>query len=158
DRSFVLGMVNDPDDAAVVTSIIDLARALGLRVVAEGVEDNATQRMLLRSGCEVAQGWHFARPMPADDLVSWLGRYRPTPSLGERPGTRGAPAQPRPAAEASAGPSGVAAARQIDSLGQPGACQAADRRPDGIRGQQWLPYPARRSRTSRGCRGSPSPT
>src|SRR4029079_19042742 len=47
DRSFVLGMTSDPDDAAVVTPIIDLARALGLRVVAEGVEDDKTRRMLL---------------------------------------------------------------------------------------------------------------
>jgi diguanylate cyclase (GGDEF)-like protein len=83
DRSFVLGMASDPDDAAVVSSIIDLARALGLRVVAEGVEDDPTRRMLLAAGCEVAQGWYFARPMPADDLVGWLARYRPAPIAGE---------------------------------------------------------------------------
>jgi diguanylate cyclase (GGDEF)-like protein len=77
DRSFVLGMATDPDDAAIVGSIIDLARALGLRVVAEGVEDDRTRRMLVHGGCEVAQGWHFARPMPADALVSWLARYHP---------------------------------------------------------------------------------
>jgi EAL domain-containing protein (putative c-di-GMP-specific phosphodiesterase class I) len=82
DRSFVLGMTTDPDDAAVVVSIIDLARALGLRVVAEGVEDDKTRRMLLDGGCEVAQGWFYARPMPADDLVTWLSRYRPN-----RPGS-----------------------------------------------------------------------
>jgi len=82
DRSFVLGMATDPDDAAVVGSIIDLARALGLRVVAEGVEDDTTRRMLLRDGCEVAQGWFYARPMPPDALVAWLARYRP-PRLSE---------------------------------------------------------------------------
>jgi diguanylate cyclase (GGDEF)-like protein len=76
DRSFVLGMAADPDDAAVVRSIIDLARALGLRVVAEGVEDDTTRRLLLADGCEVAQGWYYARPMPADDLVAWLARHR----------------------------------------------------------------------------------
>jgi diguanylate cyclase len=79
DRSFVLGMSSDPDDAAIVGSIIDLAGALGLRVVAEGVENDATRRMLLAGGCEVAQGWYFARPMPADELASWLARYRPSP-------------------------------------------------------------------------------
>jgi len=84
DRSFVLGMVNDPDDAAVVASIIDLARALGLRVVAEGVEDDSTRRLLVTNGCEIAQGWYFARPMPADALVAWLARYRPSPSLDGR--------------------------------------------------------------------------
>jgi diguanylate cyclase (GGDEF)-like protein len=78
DRSFVLGMVSDPDDAAVVGSIIDLARALGLRVVAEGVEDDETRRLLVGHGCEVAQGWFYARPMPADALASWLARYRPS--------------------------------------------------------------------------------
>ena len=77
DRSFVLGMTTDPDDAAVVGSIIDLARALGLRVVAEGVEDDQTRRMLLAGGCEVAQGWFYARPMPADDRFAWLLHYQP---------------------------------------------------------------------------------
>jgi diguanylate cyclase (GGDEF)-like protein len=84
DRSFVLGMTSDPDDAAVVTSIIDLARALGLRVVAEGVEDDRTRRRLLSAGCEIAQGWYFARPMPPDELVGWLARYRPSPMARER--------------------------------------------------------------------------
>jgi diguanylate cyclase (GGDEF)-like protein len=87
DRSFVLGMASDPDDAAVVTSIIDLARALGLRVVAEGVEDDVTRRRLVDGGCEVAQGWYFARPMPADALVAWLARYRPS-GVGEQTGVR----------------------------------------------------------------------
>lgn len=80
DRSFVLGMATDPDDAAVVRSIIELSGALGLRVVAEGVEDDRTRRMLSDIGCEVAQGWFYARPMPAEELVSWLSRYRPVPA------------------------------------------------------------------------------
>jgi diguanylate cyclase (GGDEF)-like protein len=81
DRSFVMGMTTDPDDAAVVRSIIDLARALGLRVVAEGVEDDQTRRLLTASGCDVGQGWLFARPMPADALATWLARYRPVTRL-----------------------------------------------------------------------------
>jgi EAL domain-containing protein (putative c-di-GMP-specific phosphodiesterase class I) len=81
DRSFVIGMGSDDDDAAIVRSIIELARALGLRVVAEGVEDERTWRRLSALGCQVAQGWFFARPMPAAELTSWLGRYRPPPSL-----------------------------------------------------------------------------
>ncbi len=92
DRSFVLGMSEDPDDEAIVRSIIELAGALGLRVVAEGVEDEATWRLLLAAGCHVAQGWYYARPMPADQLASWLARYRPphrmlpgpSPAPGER--------------------------------------------------------------------------
>jgi diguanylate cyclase len=77
DRSFVLGMADDADDAAIVRSVIELAGALGLRVVAEGVEDERTWRLLHEAGCHVAQGWFYARPMPADELVAWLARYRP---------------------------------------------------------------------------------
>jgi EAL domain-containing protein (putative c-di-GMP-specific phosphodiesterase class I) len=73
-------MATDTDDNAIVGSIIDLGRRLGLRVVAEGVEDEETRRLLLSSGCEVGQGWHFARPMPADAFVTWLARYRSSES------------------------------------------------------------------------------
>jgi diguanylate cyclase len=81
DRSFVLGMAEDPDDEAIVRSIIELSGGLGLRVVAEGVEDERTFLMLARMRCEVAQGWFYARPMPADQLASWLSRYRPPQQL-----------------------------------------------------------------------------
>ncbi|NUR49609.1 MAG: EAL domain-containing protein, partial [Hamadaea sp.] len=74
DRTFVFGMRQDPDDAAIVCSIIELAGALGLRVVAEGVEDEPTWRLLHQQGCEVAQGWFYARPMPAEDLLAWIAR------------------------------------------------------------------------------------
>jgi diguanylate cyclase (GGDEF)-like protein len=84
DRSFVLGMATDRGDAAIVRSVIGLAEALGLRAVAEGVEDEATWRLLAAAGCHTAQGWFHARPMPAADLAEWLTRYRPV-----RPGKRG---------------------------------------------------------------------
>jgi diguanylate cyclase (GGDEF)-like protein len=77
DRSFVLGMATDRGDAAIVRSVIDLGEALGLRVVAEGVEDERTWRLLAAAGCHAAQGWFHARPMPAEDLAAWLTRYRP---------------------------------------------------------------------------------
>ncbi|MFE7869205.1 putative bifunctional diguanylate cyclase/phosphodiesterase [Micromonospora humida] len=77
DRSFVLGMAEDADDAAIVRSTIELAGALGLRVVAEGVEDERTWRLLYAAGCDAAQGWFYARPMPAEELTAWLARYRP---------------------------------------------------------------------------------
>jgi diguanylate cyclase (GGDEF)-like protein len=95
DRSFVLGMAGDSDDEAIVRSIIELSGALGLRVVAEGVEDERTYRLLARMGCDVAQGWYYARPMPADELAFWLSRYRPPqrllagwPTGGMTPGAR----------------------------------------------------------------------
>jgi diguanylate cyclase (GGDEF)-like protein len=77
DRSFVLGMATDRGDAAIVRSVIDLAEALGLRAVAEGVEDERTWRLLAAAGCHAAQGWFHARPMPPAELASWLSRYRP---------------------------------------------------------------------------------
>ncbi|AEV88269.1 diguanylate cyclase [Actinoplanes sp. SE50] len=86
DRSFVLGMATDPGDAAIVRSVIGLADSLGLRAVAEGVEDEATWLLLAAAGCHAAQGWFHARPMPADELVEWLSRYRPI-----RPGVRRGP-------------------------------------------------------------------
>ena len=86
DRSFVLGMAADQGDAAIVRSVIDLAGALGLRVVAEGVEDERTWRLLAAAGCHAAQGWFHARPMPAGDFADWLARYRPL-----RPGSSAAP-------------------------------------------------------------------
>ncbi len=72
DRSFVTNMCNDDDDAKIVRSIIDLAGNLSLQVVAEGVENEATTRMLRELGCGSAQGWHLGRPMPVDRLLPWL--------------------------------------------------------------------------------------
>jgi EAL domain-containing protein (putative c-di-GMP-specific phosphodiesterase class I) len=81
DRSFVIGMADDADDAAIVRSTIDLARHLGLEVVAEGVETEATLRDLAGLSCHVAQGYFVSRPLPADELDPWLrARGVATPS------------------------------------------------------------------------------
>jgi diguanylate cyclase (GGDEF)-like protein len=71
DRSFVLGMVEDPQDAAIVGSVVGLGRALGLRVVAEGVETPQVWQRLAELGCDVAQGFGLARPMPAPQFERW---------------------------------------------------------------------------------------
>src|SRR5437762_7000921 len=68
DRSFVQRMATDEDDAVIVRSTVDLAHNLGLRVVAEGVEDAVTLRRLAALGCDYVQGYHLGRPMPAADL------------------------------------------------------------------------------------------
>ena len=68
DRSFVDGLGDDPEDTAIVTAIISLGRALGLRVVAEGVETERQLAELRRLGCDRAQGFMFARPRPAPEL------------------------------------------------------------------------------------------
>ena len=72
DRSFVKGMVGDAADAAIAGSTIALGRALGLRVVAEGIEDEETRVALVTAGCDVAQGYYFAKPLPADEFLQWV--------------------------------------------------------------------------------------
>ena len=72
DKSFVSTMVRNPGDAKIVRSIIDLAHAFDLTVVAEGVEDQATLEQLSTMGCDIAQGYFIARPMPMDDLEQWF--------------------------------------------------------------------------------------
>jgi diguanylate cyclase len=62
-------MTGDADDAAIGRSTIELAHNLGLQLVAEGVEDQETLELLAALGQIAAQGYHLARPMPADDLV-----------------------------------------------------------------------------------------
>jgi len=76
DRSFVRDCATDDSDAAIVRSTIDLGRNLGLRVVAEGVEDRPTWEHLAELGCDVAQGYLLSRPLPADQLPAWLARQR----------------------------------------------------------------------------------
>jgi predicted signal transduction protein with EAL and GGDEF domain len=72
DRSFVSNMVNDSSDAAIVASTIGLAHRLGLRVVAEGVEDADTVAALESLGCDQVQGYFHSRPLPAAALEEWL--------------------------------------------------------------------------------------
>jgi diguanylate cyclase (GGDEF)-like protein len=72
DRSFVMQMSSDPSDAVIVRSIVELARNLGLTSVAEGVEDEQTLRALRGIGCDQAQGYHYSRPRPAEQLTPWL--------------------------------------------------------------------------------------
>jgi diguanylate cyclase len=68
DRSFVAAMATEANSAAIVSSTVDLAHALGLRVVAEGIEDEATWRRLRAVGCDAAQGYHLSRPLPAGEF------------------------------------------------------------------------------------------
>jgi diguanylate cyclase len=72
DRSFVMNMDDDDDDATIVRSTIDLGRNLGLDVVAEGVESAATWHLLASLGCTAAQGYYLSRPVPGADLLAWI--------------------------------------------------------------------------------------
>jgi EAL domain-containing protein (putative c-di-GMP-specific phosphodiesterase class I) len=78
DRSFVAGLGTDGEDSAIVTAVVSLGHALGLSVVAEGVETEQHVRELVRLGCDHAQGFFFAPPQPSTDLRSVLTRsWRP---------------------------------------------------------------------------------
>jgi len=74
DRSFVCGLLDDPACADITSLIIDLAHRFGLSVVAEGVEDEATFLALLQRGCDVVQGYYFAKGMPTDAFARWLAQ------------------------------------------------------------------------------------
>lgn len=72
DRSFVMQMESDPGSATIVHSTIDLAHNLGLRVVAEGVENEVVWKILRDLGCDLGQGYHFSRPLPPRELEAHL--------------------------------------------------------------------------------------
>ncbi|MCG6925677.1 MAG: GGDEF and EAL domain-containing protein [Acidobacteria bacterium] len=75
DRSFVMGMAGEAgEDTAIVRSTNDLGHNLGLTVVAEGVENEWTLDLLSAFGCDLAQGFHIARPMPPAELPGWIAR------------------------------------------------------------------------------------
>lgn len=72
DQSFVRDLSDDPEDRALASAVVRIGQSLKLTVVAEGVETGDQLAFLHAEGCDVAQGYHFARPMPAVDVVAWL--------------------------------------------------------------------------------------
>ncbi len=72
DRSFVRGLPESAEDAAIVRAVVTLASSFGIPVLAEGVEREEQRAFLLRVGCQEAQGYFFARPLPAEELHAWL--------------------------------------------------------------------------------------
>jgi predicted signal transduction protein with EAL and GGDEF domain/HAMP domain-containing protein len=81
DRGFISGLTQ-PGTHRIVQAMIDLGHALDLKVVAEGVEDDASLAMLVDLGCDVAQGYRIARPMPGSEVAAWIGRWRAQPPPG----------------------------------------------------------------------------
>jgi EAL domain-containing protein (putative c-di-GMP-specific phosphodiesterase class I) len=77
DQSFVSDMLDDPDDLAILEGVIGLAAAFKRDVIAEGVETVAHGTALLQLGCEMAQGYGIARPMPADQMPAWASNWQP---------------------------------------------------------------------------------
>lgn len=80
DQSFVRDMLIDPDDLAILEGTIGLASAFRRQVIAEGVESIETGKMLLQMGCEMAQGYAIAKPMPAHELQAWVANWQADPS------------------------------------------------------------------------------
>ena len=78
DRSFITRMADDLQSAILARSIVTLGHSLGVSVVAEGVEDETAQALLRDAGCDIAQGYYYARPMPVDELNAWR-HARPAP-------------------------------------------------------------------------------
>jgi len=93
DRSFVAQLATDNTDLAIVRSTVELARTLGIRVVAEGVEDATALAALADVGADTAQGYHFSRPLPADELAAWIS--------GSGPARAGRAAAPAPSPHAA---------------------------------------------------------
>jgi diguanylate cyclase (GGDEF)-like protein len=81
DRSFVMGMRNNTDDRVIVESTAQMAHALKLDLVAEGVETEWDARFLAAAGYDFAQGYHFSRPMPADKCLAWIVEFNATAML-----------------------------------------------------------------------------
>jgi len=77
DKSFVRDILHDKDDLALTKAVIGLARAFGREVIAEGLETQEHGQLLMRMGCEVAQGYFIARPMPAGDVPAWVDGFAP---------------------------------------------------------------------------------
>lgn len=94
DRTFVRRLSSDSRSAAIVRSTVELAHSLGLRLVAEGVEDEATLAILRGFGCDVVQGYHVSRPLPAAQVADWLAAHAQARSraLTALPGPRPAEA------------------------------------------------------------------
>jgi len=85
DRSFISRLLTDPQTSSIVRAAVDLSHALGLDAVAEGVEDEATLERLTLLGCDRAQGYFIAKPMPADAVLPWLQRHVAAPTLVHPP-------------------------------------------------------------------------
>jgi len=88
DQSFVRDMLDDPDDLAILGGVLGLATALRRQVIAEGVATIEHGTMLLQLGCELAQGYGIAHPMPAADFPGWVRAWRPDPVWTHLPTVR----------------------------------------------------------------------
>lgn len=89
DRSFVRDMLDDPEDLAILEGVLSLATVFRREAIAEGVESQSQGEILLQLGCELAQGYGIARPMPADRIRGWIASWQPPESwVNQHPADR----------------------------------------------------------------------
>ena len=112
DRSFVAPMASSQHDYTIVASTLQMAHALGLKVVAEGIEDPQVADLLTRLGCEMGQGYLWSPPLAPEELFRWAKNHSPKPRERGEGGT--SPAEERPSGE-----SGPYAVRGADDGGDP---------------------------------------
>lgn len=84
DQGFVRGMLESSDDLSIISGVVGMAKAFGLQVIAEGVETSEHANLLIRLGCEQAQGYGIARPMSAEDVAGWISDWSPEASWGRQ--------------------------------------------------------------------------
>ena len=77
DKNYVMNMLDNSTDAAIVRSVIDMGHNIGLAVVAEGVENAETVEALALLGSDITQGYHFSQPLPGNEILDWLAAYAP---------------------------------------------------------------------------------
>ena len=83
DQNFISDMLDSSDSLLILIGVLKLASAFDLKVIAEGVETVEHGRMLLQLGCELAQGFGIAPPMPADELPAWIKNWKPDPTWSD---------------------------------------------------------------------------
>ena len=81
DRSYVVSVGNNEHDTAIVRAVVELARNLGITVVAEGVETPQQLTFLRKTGCHEAQGYYFSRPLPAEAMTAWFAARESAPPV-----------------------------------------------------------------------------
>jgi diguanylate cyclase (GGDEF)-like protein/PAS domain S-box-containing protein len=109
DRSFVSGLGRDEDDAAIVSSVLSLARAIGLDCIAEGIESDDQRAVLEAMGCAHGQGFLWSPALPSDALEAWWRDYTPEAACASPPGRRDAAPEPDPPEEEQAAVSALVA-------------------------------------------------
>jgi EAL domain-containing protein (putative c-di-GMP-specific phosphodiesterase class I) len=107
DSSFIAKLPGSTDDGLIVKALVDLARALGIRSVAKGVESPETAAALRAMGCDMAQGWHFSRPLNVASATAWLADGLVQDTSSERRLTAASPGGTEQGASLAAPPAGV---------------------------------------------------